>query len=157
MKESAVPGSLEERMDEIESRTAISELVAGYCRGTDRRDLDFFLRLWHDDAAYLIPGGRGNFHGLEGIRSSQEVIAKAWKETYHWTTNLTISFTTADRATGRSDVYAMCTHHSGQVSFVGGTYDDVYERRDGAWKYSERLVTRWFVSAGADIPLLPPS
>jgi len=148
--------SLEQRIDEIESRFAIAALVAGYCEGVDRQNLDRFMSLWHDDAEYLIPGGRGDFRGTEGIRASQEVIAKAWKETYHWTTNHTISFETKDRAHGRSDVYAMCTHQDGQVSFVGGTYEDVYERRDGEWKYVRRLVNRHFVSAAVDIKLLPP-
>ncbi|GAA3237973.1 hypothetical protein GCM10017691_37610 [Pseudonocardia petroleophila] len=148
--------SIEDRLDEFESRTAISELVAGYCEGVDRQDLDRFMGLWHDDAAYLIPGGRGDFHGTDGIRTSQEVIGKAWKETYHWTTNHTVRFESRDRAIGRSDVFAICTHHSGQVSLVGGTYDDVYERRAGEWRFSTRTVTRWFVSAPVDIDLLPP-
>lgn len=153
----ATKRTLEERVDEIESRYAISALVAGYCEGVDRKDNERFFGLWHDDAAYLIPGGRGNFHGIDGIRESQQVIAKAWKQTYHWTTNHTVSFSSPDRAIGRSDVFALCQHHDEtKVSFVGGTYQDVYERRDGVWKFAERLVQRWFVSAGEQIPLLPP-
>lgn len=148
--------TLEDRVDELESRVAIASLVAGYCEGVDRQDVDRFMGLWHDDAAYLIPGGRGNFYGTDGIRQSQEVIAKAWKETYHWTTNSTVRFETEDRALGRSDVFAICTHHDGQVSLVGGTYEDIYERRAGEWKYAQRLVNRWFVSAPVDIKLLPP-
>jgi ketosteroid isomerase-like protein len=148
--------ALAARLDQIESRTAIAELVAGYCEGVDRQNLEVFMGLWHDDAAYLIPGGRGDFVGLDRIRESQEVIAKAWKETYHWTTNLTVRFESVDRAVGRSDVYAMCTRHDGPVCFVGGTYNDVYERRTGVWKFTERVVNRWFVSAPTDIPLLPP-
>jgi hypothetical protein len=153
---SSTERSLAERIDELESRAAIADLVAGYCEGVDRQNLERFLSLWHEDAAYLIPGGRGDFVGLAEIQRSQDVIAKAWKQTYHWTTNHTIRFETADRATGRSDVYAMCTPHDGGVSLVGGTYEDVYERRDGTWKYAKRLVNRWFVSAPVDIELLPP-
>ncbi|TCB97213.1 nuclear transport factor 2 family protein [Micromonospora zingiberis] len=148
--------SLEDRIDEIESRTAIGELVAGYCEGVDRQNVERFVGLWHDDAAYLIPGGRGNFHGIAQIRESQTVIAKAWKETYHWTTNHTVQFESKDRAVGRSDVFAICKHHNDLISLVGGTYDDRYERRNGVWKFAERTVTRWFVSAGTDIQLLPP-
>jgi ketosteroid isomerase-like protein len=148
--------TLEERVDRIESRAAVGELVAGYCEGVDRHDLDRFMGLWHDDAAYLIPGGRGDFYGTDGIRQSQEVIGKAWKETYHWTTNHTVRFESADRAIGRSDVFAMCTPHDGGVCYVGGTYDDVYERRAGTWKFSQRTVTRYFVSAPVDVSLLPP-
>jgi ketosteroid isomerase-like protein len=151
-----VRSSLESRLDEMESRVAISDLVAGYCEGVDRKNLDRFMSLWHDDAEYLIPGGRGDFIGLDRIRESQVVIGKAWKETYHFTTNHTVTFSSPDRAEGRSDVYAMCTHQDGQVSLVGGTYEDVYERRDGTWKYAKRLVIRHFVSAPIDIKLLPP-
>jgi ketosteroid isomerase-like protein len=148
--------SLEERLDEMESRAAITDLIAGYCEGVDRRDLDRFMSLWHDDAEYLIPGGRGDFYGTDGIRKSQEVIGAVWKETYHWTTNHTVSFESPDRATGRSDAFAMCVKPEGQVCYVGCTYHDVYERRGGSWKFSRRLVERYFVSAPVDIQLLPP-
>jgi len=157
MTDQATTLSLEARLDQIESRTAINDLVAGYCEGVDRRDLDKFMSLWHEDAAYLIPGGRGDFYGTEGIRQSQEVIKAAWKQTFHWTTNHTVKFESPNRATGRSDCYAMCQHPDGErVSFVGCTYEDKYERRDGAWKFAERYVNRWFVSAGENIPLLAP-
>jgi ketosteroid isomerase-like protein len=149
--------SIESRIDEIESRVAISALVAGYCEGVDRKNSERFEGLWHEDAAYLIPGGRGNFYGAAGIRESQAVIAKAWKQTYHWTTNHTAEFQDPDHATGRSDCYAMCQHHDGEkVSLVGCTYLDKYERRDGVWKFAERYVNRYFVSAGENIPLLAP-
>jgi ketosteroid isomerase-like protein len=149
--------SIEARLDELESRNAINSLVAGYCEGVDRKDLERFQGLWHDDAAYLIPGGRGDFYGSEGIRESQAVIAKAWKQTYHWTTNHTVEFLDPDHATGRSDCFALCQHQDGEkVSLVGCTYMDKYERRSGVWKFAERYVNRWFVSAGEQIALLPP-
>lgn len=149
--------TLEQRIDEIESRSHIGDLAAGYCRGVDQQETDLFLALWHPDASYLIPGGRGDFHHTEGIRQSLVVIGKAWKSTKHWTTNHVIEFTGPDAAKGRSDCFAMCEHHDGKVSFVSATYDDVYERReDGAWRIAERLVTRWWVSPGEDIKLTAP-
>ncbi|WP_196073050.1 nuclear transport factor 2 family protein [Nakamurella alba] len=148
--------SLEDRVEELTSRTALAELVAGYCRGVDHGELDLFLSLWHDDAEYLIPGGRGDFIGIEGIRQSQVVIGKAWKSTKHWTTNHVITFDGPDLATGKSDCFAICEHHDGKISLVSATYDDRYERRgDGVWRIAKRLVTRWFVSEGTDIRLLP--
>ncbi|MEU7812205.1 nuclear transport factor 2 family protein [Pseudonocardia sp. NPDC049154] len=148
--------TIEERLDEQESRTAISALVAGYCEGVDHDNLELFMSLWHSDAAYLIPGGRGDFHGTEGIRQSQVVIGKAWSSTKHWTTNHTVAFENPDVATGRSDCFAVCEHHDGKVSLVSATYVDRYERRDGTWRIAERLVKRWFVSEGQDIKLLEP-
>lgn len=148
--------SLEERLDEVESRAAFADIVAGYCEGVDRRDLERFLGIWHDDAEYLIPGGRGDFVGIDEIRRSQEVIGSVWKSTYHWTTNHTASFETPDRATGRSDAFAMCVHQDDRVSWVACTYHDVYERRAGGWKLARRLVERYFVSAPQDVELRPP-
>ena len=83
--------SLESRVDRIESRTRIAELVAGYCEGVDRKELDKFTSLWHDDADYLIGAGRGDFHGVDEIAGFPAVAAKAWRETYHWTTNHVIT------------------------------------------------------------------
>jgi ketosteroid isomerase-like protein len=148
--------TLEQRIGELESRTAIGDLVANYCRGVDQQEVELFVELWHPDASYLIPGGRGDFFGTEGIRQSLVVIDRAWKSTKHWTTNHVVSFESEDVATGRSDCFAICEHHDGKVSLVSATYDDRYERRDdGVWRFATRHVTRWFVSAGEDIALLP--
>ncbi|MBB6407133.1 nuclear transport factor 2 family protein [Arthrobacter sp. AZCC_0090] len=156
MGSTTVQKSLEQRLDELESRTELSELVAAYCEGVDRQNVEKFMTLWHDDASYLIPGGRGDFFNTDGIRQSLVVIDEAWKSTNHWTTNHVVQFTSADAATGRSDCFAICEHHDGKVSFVAATYDDEYERRaDGKWRFFKRHVTRWFVSSGEDIKLLP--
>ncbi|HEY1966774.1 MAG TPA: nuclear transport factor 2 family protein [Pseudonocardia sp.] len=140
----------------MESRTELAHLVARYCQGVDRKDLEQFSSLWHDDAEYLIGTGRGDFHGLAEIRRFPQVAAKVWRETYHWTTNHVVEFTDDNRADGTSDCLAICTHHSGQVSFISASYLDRYERRDTNWKFARREVKRWFVSAPVDIELLPP-
>jgi gamma-hexachlorocyclohexane dehydrochlorinase len=148
--------SFESRVARLESRTEIGDLVATYCQGVDRKNLDRFSSLWHDDAEYLIGAGRGDFHGLDEIRRFPDVAAKVWRETYHWTTNHVVVFDGPDRAEGTSDCLAMCTRHSGEVSFVSATYLDRYERRNGCWKFARREVRRWFVSAPVDIELLAP-
>ena len=149
--------TLESRIAELESRTQISDLIADYCRGVDRKNLDVFTSLWHPDAEYLVGTGRGDFHGLDEIRRFPDVAAQAWRETYHWTTNHVVRFEGEDAARGTSDCLAMCTHHDGRMSYVSATYTDVYERREGQWKFARRQVTRWFVSSPVDIELLPPS
>jgi gamma-hexachlorocyclohexane dehydrochlorinase len=145
-----------ERLDRLESRHEIGDLVAGYCEGIDRKDLDKFVGLWHPDAVYLIGAGRGDFHGLPEIRRFPEVAARAWVQTHHWTTNHVITFIDADSASGRSDCIAICEHHGGGASVISATYLDSYTRRAGGWKFSRRQVIRWFVSSELDIKLLPP-
>jgi hypothetical protein len=150
--------SVDDRLDELESRTAIAALVARYCHAVDHRDLDLFMSLWHDDGTLNILGGRGVFHGTQELQNSQAGVAKAWARTWHWTTNSTVTFTGSDDARVRSDVFAICERHDdGDICLVGGTYHDFVERRDGAWKFSERVIDRYFVSTPQDIPLPPPS
>ena len=150
--------SLEDRLDEIESRTAVAALVAHYCEAVDHRNLELFMGLWHADGTLNILGGRGVFHGTEEVRNSQAGVAKAWSRTWHWTTNLTVDFDGPDRATGRSDVFAICEGYGdGHICLVGGTYHDVAERREGVWRFTERVIARYFVSSPQDIPLPPPS
>src|SRR5438445_42141 len=67
--------SVEARLDQIESRAAISQLAARYCRGVDRREAETFASIWHDDAEYLIGSDRGNFKGLEDIKRFSEIVA----------------------------------------------------------------------------------
>jgi uncharacterized protein (TIGR02246 family) len=148
--------SLEDRIDQLESRADISALVARYCYGVDRRDTETFLSIWHEDAKYLIGAGRGDFYGRDDIARFMDVVAKVWRETYHWTTNHTTTFSGRDSASGLSEAFAMCGDHEGKVCFVAARYTDEYSRRDGVWKISSREVHRWFVSPGQDIPLLPP-
>jgi len=153
---SALP-SAAERLDEIESRVAISALVAGYCAGLDHRDYDGFTALWHADGDYRIPG-RADYSGAEEIRRSLHVIDEIWLRNWHWTSNHTVTFIDPDRATGRSDVFSIGEERAtGGTCFTAATYEDVYERRAGVWRFASRTTVRWFVTPAQDIPLPPPA
>jgi hypothetical protein len=149
--------TIDERLDRLESQRDIARLTVRYCHGIDEKDLEKFLSIWHPDAQFLIPGGRGEFYGLDGLRRSQVVIAEVWRATYHWSTNHDIEFDRADRATGRSNGYAICVQHDGVFRHVGCTYHDLYERRSGTWLIARRLVDRHFVSDPVDVPLVRPT
>jgi SnoaL-like domain len=63
--------STEDRLDEIESRFAIADLVARYCEGTDTPDVEVFMSVWHDDAVSLLPDGK-QLRGSAAIRASRD-------------------------------------------------------------------------------------
>ena len=42
------------RVDELESRAAMRDLVSDYCIGFDRHDWDRFIAIWHKDAVWAI-------------------------------------------------------------------------------------------------------
>jgi gamma-hexachlorocyclohexane dehydrochlorinase len=129
------------RVDELESRAAMRDLVSDYCIGFDRHDWDRFIAIWHEDAVWAIGNPFGDYVGHEGIREAVfEILYPAWRETNHLTTNLRIEFSDADHAVGRSDVDCMGASPDGVVQMVGATYTDTFERRSGIWKIARRDV-----------------
>ncbi len=148
---------LEARLDELESRVRISEIIARYCEGVDRKEPDVFKSIWHDDAEYLIGADRGNFTGLDDIARFPDIVRNVWKNTYHWTTNSVVTFQARDAASGVSECFAMCEKHDGGVCFVGARYVDEFSRRNGVWKLAKRRVQRWFQSTPQDLNLAPPA
>jgi hypothetical protein len=140
-------GDLARRLDIIESRIQISELAAGYCEGLDGRDADRFIGIWHDHATYVAPGDRGTFHGPQELKGYLDKVARAWAATHHWGTNHTVRFSSPDRATGRSDAFAVCVTHSAEPYLISATYHDVYRRDAGVWTIERRTVDQRWVSA----------
>ena len=101
----------------MESRWALRDLVSNYCHGVDKHDIDLFMSIWHDDAVWKIGPPFGDFYGAADIRHALvDVIWPAWRETHHWTTNLTVSFDGPDSARGVCD-----------VNCNGATPDDVMQ------------------------------
>lgn len=139
--------SLDERIDELESRTAIAELSAKYAHGVDAKDDSIFLPIWHDDAKFGIGGEFGHFAGPDGMRDANKAIGDAWDQTHHWITNLVIEFQDKDHATGRADTTCTCIDRKGVYVMVSATYSDEYERRgDGMWRFKVRNLVvhyRW--------------
>ena len=135
-----------ERIERLESRAAIGDLVANYCHGFDQHELELFASVFHPDAGYLAGEAFGNYHGLEEIRrAATDVIWPAMPRTAHSTTNLVVEIA-GDRATGRSSVVGEADDPDGNTAAFTANYEDIYERRNGTWKIAERrVVIRTFV------------
>jgi 3-phenylpropionate/cinnamic acid dioxygenase small subunit len=129
------------RVDELESRAALRDLVSDYCLGFDNHDWDRFISIWHDDAIWEIGPPFGTFIGHEGIREAVvEVLYPVWRETHHLTSNLRLSFSDADHAHGVCNVDCMGATADDIVQMISATYTDDFERREGVWKIARRNV-----------------
>ena len=130
------------RLDLLESRAAMQDLVSDYFHGFDKRDYKRFLSIWWEDCLWDIGPPFGRFNGHEGIHSAiYEVLWPAWKESHHLVTNLRIEFDGQDAASAMCDVD--CTGlltNEDECTIVNATYYDNFERRDGEWKISKRKV-----------------
>ncbi len=130
------------RVDELESRIALRDLVSDYCHGFDKRDYDRFLTIWWEDCVWDIGPPFGRFEAHSGVHEAvHEVLWPAWRETHHLTTNLHLEFSDPDNARGVCDVDCMgMLVDSPDCQIVGATYTDHFQRRDGRWKILERTV-----------------
>ncbi|MGW8813438.1 nuclear transport factor 2 family protein [Gordonia terrae] len=132
--------SLAARVDRLESRAAITKLMADYCHGIDKRDLELFSSVWHPDAVLGMGEGLGAHDGIDAIEHFVRdlVWVELLPESHHWTTNLSLDFDDADRARAVSDVLAAATDASGVRVTIAATYRDRFERRDGVWRFARR-------------------
>ncbi|MGI9228253.1 MAG: nuclear transport factor 2 family protein [Gammaproteobacteria bacterium] len=130
------------KVDELESRAALRDLVTDYCLGFDNRDWDTFISIWHEDAVWEIGPPFGTFNGHEGIKTVvYDVLYPFWRETHHLTTNLRLKFRDADHADGVCNVDCMgASNEGGVVQMINATYMDDFERRNGVWKIARRKV-----------------
>lgn len=129
------------RVDELESRMALRDLVTDYCQGFDTRDWDRFIGIWHPDAVWEIGPPFGTFRGHDGIREAVfDVLYPVWRETHHLTSNLKVSFQDPDHARGVCNVDCMGATTDDVVQMISATYADDFERRDGVWKIARRKV-----------------
>jgi ketosteroid isomerase-like protein len=124
-----------QRIDRLESRAAIAELFADYAHGCDKRaSPDRFMRIWHDDATYLLGEPLGDRHGTEEIRQALADIWQMTAESHHWITNLVIRFADDDTAQADADTICHCKLADGPEVLVSGSYLVDLERRDGEWR-----------------------
>ena len=150
--------SLAERLDRVESRFAMSDLVSDYCHGFDKRDFDRFLAIWWDDCVWEIGPPFGSFEGHAGINVAvRDILWPAWLASSHYTTNLVVTFTGPDSADGVCDVDCIGTTADNVAQTVAATYTDRFERRGGVWKIARRHVKMHHFSPLVGVELKPPA
>ena len=133
--------TLQSRIDELESRAALRDLVTDYCLGFDTKDWNRFISIWHTDAVWEIGPPFGTFKGHKGIREAvYDVLYPVWRETHHLTSNLRLNFSDPDHARGVCNVDCMGASKDDVVQMISATYTDDFERRNGVWKIARRHV-----------------
>lgn len=148
---------LQDRIDRLESRQAMRDLVTDYCQGFDQGDFERFLAIWWSDCVWDIGPPFGSFQGHDGIREAvQGVLWPVWRETHHLTSNLKIRFEDADNAYGECDVDCMGATKDDIVQMISATYRDHFQRRDGTWKILRRDVTLHYFNPIPGAQMTPP-
>lgn len=142
--------SLQARLDRLEARAEIHELMMAYGRTLDRRDFAGFADLWATDAEYVQ--GRGP--GVKGPAAIRALLEKAFatnaagvkEPNFHVFFNQAIGPIEGDRATAFSRSAFVAAGGDGALEVVvTAHYDDVFVRRNGRWQFLRRTIA-------ADLP-----
>jgi hypothetical protein len=130
------------RIDELESRNSMRDLVTTYCRAFDGGRFEEFLGIWWEDCVWDIGPPFGSFDGHPGItKAVKEVLWPVWRETHHLTSNLLVRFEGKDDAHGVCDVDCMGATRDDVVQMISATYRDHFQRRGRHWRIKRRDVT----------------
>lgn len=132
---------LKRRVDRLEGRAEISELVSAYAIACDEHDMPRLTGLFTEDAVFDSPSG---FMLAQGRTAIAEMFVRLFKirgPAYHWTHDHFVSFsaTDPDAATGLVLSHAE-TSPDGQVSLAAMRYEDVYRREQGRWLFAKRVI-----------------
>lgn len=131
---------LEARVDRLEARAAIQELVTNYAVACDEHDIPKLQGLFTEDAVFRSPSSFMQATGREAITSMFTDVLKTRGPGYHWTHDLIVKFgEDQDSATGVVYSHAETTPN-GVVSIAAMKYKDKYRRECGAWYFSEREI-----------------
>jgi hypothetical protein len=140
------PGSVEERLDRLESIEQIRQLADRYALAVDTRNLDDLVELFPEDVR-VGPDKQGR----EELKAWFAESLGQFGATIHFVGNHVIDFDSADEARGT----VTCRDElevGGQwrVGFV--QYWDRYSRRDGRWCFRRRRLHRWYLVDALERP-----
>ncbi len=132
---------LARRIDRLEARAAIGELVSAYAVACDEHDMPRLMSLFTEDAAFDSPSKLMVAQGRPAIAELFVTLFQIRGPAFHWTHDRFVEFDDSDpnRATGLVLSHAETTPN-GVVSIAAMRYDDVYRRVGGRWLFARRTI-----------------
>ncbi|TCL05169.1 nuclear transport factor 2 family protein [Sodalis ligni] len=128
--------SLLQRLDALESQDAIRRLKADYMQACDDKlgravaDLFWPDGIWESEAQ----GMANKVTGHDAIADMFEASPRRLSFTTHYLMNESI-YVAGERGRGSWKLLEPCTFQDRMALWMGGRYDDVFERRNGVWRF----------------------
>ena len=149
--------SAQERLQALEDKAAIREVILAYGRDLDARDWEAFSNLFAEEGEWI--GGMGKGHGRAMIKKMMEdtigsspggkIAATGGQSNFHVFTNISIDVH-GDTATGVTKwMFVVNADNKPQPLYLGH-YNDDFVRENGAWKFLRRTTY-------GDIPAAEPN
>ena len=137
--------TLEQRLQELESRTAIAELIARYGLVMDNRDMAGMPGLFTNDVRIRSGDGvmdcRGREAAIELFRGRFKVLGPS----NHFTHDRIITFDANDPAHATGIVLSHAEmNRLGQPMLTAIRYHDDYRMEDGTWRFAARELHMFY-------------
>jgi len=141
--EHAGTSTLAERVQQLEDRAAIEELLVLYGRELDHRDFEAYANLFSAQGTWS--GSIGTFTGPAAIRAAMEKAFKrttsgATPATFHLMTNFSIAVQ-GEHASASSKWTFFRVVDGKPVPSLAGMYEDSLVRENGRWKFLRRVAS----------------
>jgi len=146
---------LGKRLQRLEDREAIRDLVACYGQVVDDRDLEGVQALFTEDAVFRTRGGEMNAMGLAAVMDNFRGRFQAMTASGHFVHDHIISFQSDSAAQGFVTSHAELVR-DGQSFIVAMRYHDQYRRVEDKWQFSERVVSFFYYLPTHRYPELLP-
>ena len=143
--------SLAHRVQRLEDRFAIGDLVAAYCTAIDDRDLEKFLSLFTEDASLRHGDGVMRLAGRPAIRDYYTARFAAYGVTFHYPHAQTVVFDGPDSAGGAVTGHAEMSA-DGELVLAAIRYTDAYRREPAGWRFAARELDFWYYMKLSDLP-----
>lgn len=133
--------AVEERLQRIDDRLAITELVNAYCERFDRGDAEGVAALFTADATIDYNPDTPTTNGASLATSMRVGLETIFAATSHHVSNLSITF--EDGNTARSLCYLDAWHryHDGSPDgFLWGRYRHRFRRTDQGWRITDLVL-----------------
>lgn len=131
-----------ERLERLEDRAALGELVVRYFHAVDARAFDALVGLFLADGEFRHPGGA--VRGAAELEAFYREQLARWPATYHYGHGHVVEIA-GDRARGLVDAHAEHVE-DGTCVVAGLRYEDEYARTPEGWRFAARtLHIRYFL------------
>jgi ketosteroid isomerase-like protein len=144
--------SLESRLAEVEDRVAIRDLTARYNFAIDDRDLQAVGELFTDNCTFGSKDGAMRAAGRAGVIKQFESRFSVLGATNHFAHDHAVWFESPTRARGLLSIHAEVWRKE-QPMVTALRYEDVYEKSEGLWRFSERLLSFFYYLNIRDYPV----
>ena len=132
-------GTLDERLELIESELAARDVLCRYAYFYDGKDLDGLMTVFHPDAKLVNP--RGTYVGIDAIRANYRFLMGLFRMVFHYAPNVMVRVLDDGSAWLSSYLFSVGAVADERFNGNCSSYVARLVRHEGEWRILEMRIT----------------